>query len=105
MSGSAKRAAIMIGRYTHAHQFKRANRQLKFLRIRLGRVIRDIRRKIAGRPDLRARFNSLLDLATKVSIQDHRQRGPKIYSLRTPPKSSASAKEKGPRTLRVRLAK
>ena len=36
------------------------------------------------RPDLRARFNSLLDLATKVSIQDHRQRGPKIYSLHAP---------------------
>ena len=43
----AKRAAIMVGRYTHAHQFKRARRALKFLRIRLGHVIRDIRRKIA----------------------------------------------------------
>ncbi len=28
----AKRAAIMVGRYTHAHQFKRANRQIKLLR-------------------------------------------------------------------------
>jgi transposase, IS5 family len=28
----AKRAPIMVGRYTHAHQFKRARRQLKFLR-------------------------------------------------------------------------
>ena len=34
----AKRAAIMVGRYTHAHQFKRARRQLKFLRRRLGRI-------------------------------------------------------------------
>src|SRR5262249_7504595 len=33
----AKRAAIMVGRYTHAHQFNRARRALKFLRIRLGR--------------------------------------------------------------------
>jgi IS5 family transposase len=40
----AKRAALMVGRYTHAHQFKRARRALKFLRIRLSRVIRDIRR-------------------------------------------------------------
>src|SRR5882762_2546014 len=32
----AKRAAIMVGRYSHAHQFKRARRELKFLRIRLG---------------------------------------------------------------------
>lgn len=37
----AKKAAIMVGRYTHAHQHKRANRQLKFLRTRLGRLIRD----------------------------------------------------------------
>lgn len=36
----AKRAAIMVGRYSHAHQFKRARRSLKFLRTRLGRVIR-----------------------------------------------------------------
>jgi len=46
----AKRAAIMVGRYTHAHQFKRARRALEFLRTRLGRVIRDIRRKIEGNP-------------------------------------------------------
>jgi transposase, IS5 family len=79
-----KRAAIMIGRYTHAHQFKRMRRELKFLRTRLGRVIRDIRRKIENRPDLQARFNPLLDLAVKVSVQDHRQRGPKVYSLHAP---------------------
>jgi IS5 family transposase len=28
-----------VGRYTHAHQFNRARRELKFLRTRLGRVI------------------------------------------------------------------
>ncbi len=32
----------MVGRYIHAHQFKRANRALRFLSTRLGRVIRDI---------------------------------------------------------------
>ena len=52
----AKRAAIMVGRYAHAHQFKRARRELKFLRTRLGRIIRDIRRKIAGDAALEARF-------------------------------------------------
>jgi hypothetical protein len=35
-------------RYTHAHQFNRTRRELKFLRTRLGRIIRDIRRKIEG---------------------------------------------------------
>jgi IS5 family transposase len=80
----AKRAAIMVGRYTHAHQFKRAGRSLKFLRTRLGRVIRDINRKIDGDAGLRARFAPLLDLAIKVRHQDHRQRGPKVYALHAP---------------------
>jgi transposase, IS5 family len=80
----AKRAAIMVGRYTHAHQFKRARRELKFLRIRLGRVIRDIRRKIAGNATLQDRFADLLALAMRVRFQDHRQRGPKVYALHAP---------------------
>ena len=80
----AKRAAIMVGRYSHAHQFKRARRQLKFLRTRLGRVIRDIRRKIAGDDALKVRFGPLLDLALRVRHQDHRQRGHKIYALHAP---------------------
>lgn len=80
----AKRAAIMIGRYTHAHQFKRARRALKFLRTRLGRIIRDIRRKIAGNPVLEERFAPLLSLALRVRHQVSRQRGPKVYSLHAP---------------------
>jgi IS5 family transposase len=80
----AKRAAIMVGRYTHAHQFKRARRELKFLRTRLGRVIRDIRRKIEGDPALEDRFGPLLDLALRVRHQEQRQRGPKVYSLHAP---------------------
>jgi transposase, IS5 family len=80
----AKRAAIMIGRYSHAHQFKRAGRELKFLRTRLGRVIRDIRRKIVGNQRLQERFADLLALAVRVRFQDHRQRGPKVYALHAP---------------------
>jgi transposase, IS5 family len=80
----SKRAALMVGRYTHAHQFKRARRELKFLRTRLGRVIRDIRRKTVGDPALSERFADLLALAVRVRFQDHRQRGPKIYALHAP---------------------
>jgi IS5 family transposase len=36
----------MAGRYAHAKQFNRHRRQLRILRTRLGRLIRDIRRKI-----------------------------------------------------------
>jgi IS5 family transposase len=80
----AKRAAIMIGRYTHAHQFKRARRELRFLRTRLGRLIRDIRRKIAGNPALEERCGPLLALASRVRAQDQHQRGPKVYALHAP---------------------
>jgi len=44
----AKRAAIMVGRYTYAPHFTRARCALNFPRSRWGRMIRDIRRKIAG---------------------------------------------------------
>jgi len=80
----AKRAAIMVGRYSHARQFKRARRALKFLRTRLGRVIRDITRKITGDAALADRFSPLIDRARRVRMQDHRQRGHKIYSLHAP---------------------
>ena len=86
----AKRAALMVGRYTHAHQFKRARRQLKFLRTRLGRIIRDVRRKIEGDAARQDRFGPLLDLALRVRHQEQRQRGPKV-SHGTPPRWSASA--------------
>jgi len=36
-----KRTAIQVGRYTHAKQFRRARKQLKFMRTRLGRFIGD----------------------------------------------------------------
>ena len=80
----AKRAALMAGRYTHAKQFKRANRELKFLRTRLGRMIRDIRRKIGDDERLGHVFGAPLDKAHKIRWQNHNQRGPKIYSWHAP---------------------
>ena len=52
----AKRSALMAGRYAHAKQFKRCNRELRFLRARLGRLIRDIGRKIDGDEGLKEVF-------------------------------------------------
>jgi IS5 family transposase len=71
-------------RYAHAKQFKRANRSLKKLRTLLGRVIRDITRKIEGDSGLEAVFAQLLMLARRVQEQQQRQRGPKVYSLHAP---------------------
>src|SRR5215218_1560679 len=80
----AKHALIRIGRYLHAHQFKRAHRELRFLRARLGRVIRDVRRKIRGDAGLQERFEALLALASRIRQQSQRQRGPKVYALHAP---------------------
>ena len=79
-----KIALIRHQRYAHAKQFKRANRMLRTLRTQLGRVIRDIVRKIAGNAELRAIFARLLSLASQVRSQKQRQRGPRIYSLHAP---------------------
>ena len=78
-----KFALIQHQRYAHAKQFKRANRMLKKLRTYLGRVIRDITRKIDGDSRLEAAFAQLLMLARRMREQQQRQRGPKVYSLRS----------------------
>jgi transposase, IS5 family len=80
----AKRAAMMAGRYAHAKQFNRHRRELRLLRTRLGRIIRDIRRKIAGNAGLEAIFEWPLMKANRIRFQQQRQRGPKLYSFHAP---------------------
>jgi IS5 family transposase len=80
----ARRAAMMAGRYAHAKQFKRMNRQIKFLRTRLGRVVRDIRRKIDGNEGLQTTFAAALGRASQIRGQKQRQRGWKLYSWHAP---------------------
>ncbi len=80
----AKRAAIKVGRYAHAKQFKRMNREIKFLRTRLGRVIRDIRRKIESDEALGVAFAVPLIKASQIRGQKQRQRGWKLYSWHAP---------------------
>src|SRR6266536_928118 len=79
-----KLALIQDQRYAHAHQFKRANRRLRKLKTYLGRVIRDIGRRIAGDDALEEVFARELSLARRVLAQDRRQRGRKVYSLHAP---------------------
>lgn len=80
----AKRAALMAGRYAHAKQFKRAGRELRFLRTRLGRLIRDIRRKTEGDDALREAFAVPLSKAMQIRKQRQQQRGWKLYSWHAP---------------------
>lgn len=80
----AKRAALKAGRYAHAKQFKRMGRELKFLRVRLGRLIRDIGRKTEGDRYLRAVFAEPLAKAERIKEQRQQARGPKLYSWHAP---------------------
>jgi IS5 family transposase len=81
-----KFALIKHQRYAHAKQFKRANRALRRLGTYLGRVVRDIARKLEGNVDLLQgiALNRMLALARRVLDQKQRQRGPKVYSLHAP---------------------
>jgi IS5 family transposase len=79
-----KYALIKHQRYAHAKQFKRANKSLRKLRTYLGRVIRDIARKIDGNEALQTVFARSLSLARAVRDQKQHRRGYKVYSLHAP---------------------
>lgn len=65
-------------------QLKRADRELKFLRTRLGRLIRDIRRKTEGDEALREAFALPLSEAMQIRRQRQNQRGRKPNSWHAP---------------------
>ena len=75
---------MMAGRYAHAKQFNRHHREVRFLRTRLGRLIRNIRRKIKGHGPVEAAFESPLSRASQIRSQRQRQRGWKLYSFHAP---------------------
>lgn len=76
----AKKAAIMIGRYAHAKQFKRMQNRLKKLKTWLGRVLRDLRRNVL-KPD--AALEELLQLCERLHLQEKTD-SKKLYSLHEP---------------------
>src|SRR5215210_5046253 len=79
----AKRAAVQVGRYAHARQMRRMRRELKRLKTYLGRVYRDVARKVAGDEDLSARFADLLGLTERLLVQERTTKN-KLYSLHAP---------------------
>ena len=76
----SKKAAMMVGRYAHAKQFKRMRRKLRKLRTWLGRVIRDLCRKVPH-PD--AALEELLGRCERLHAQESRD-SKKLYSLHEP---------------------
>jgi len=78
-----KQALVMYGRYAHARQYKRAKRQLRKLKTYLGRVTRDIERKIASREDVGKEFEKLLSLSHRLLAQQRHDKN-KLYSIHAP---------------------
>jgi len=79
----AKRALRLASRYAHARQMRRARREIKRLEVFLGRVARDVARKLAQRPDLAPRFERPLALVGRLLAQQKTDRA-KLYALHAP---------------------
>jgi len=79
----SKQSLVMQGRYSHARQMKRAKKEVKKVKTYLGRVVRDIERKISGNSGLKERFSGLLQMANRLYVQK-RNDSNKLYSLHAP---------------------
>ena len=80
----APRLALQVGRYAHAKQFRRMKASLKSLRTLVGRVWRDIDRKL-DRQDVTtaARAEAILARVKRVLTQKPKDKN-KLYSLHAP---------------------
>ena len=80
----APRLALQVGRYAHATQFRRMKASLKSLRTLVGRVWRDIDRKL-DRSDERTatRAEAILARVKRVLTQKPKNKN-KLYSLHAP---------------------
>ena len=80
-------ALVQANQYAHARQLRRMRRQVNRLRTYLGRVVRDIERKTAGREDLGEDlgevFGEELAMARRLLVQGKQDRK-KLYSLHAP---------------------
>ena len=76
-------ALLNAGRYLHARQGKRAMREIRKLKTFLGRVWRDITRKIENRDEIKALFLDELGLAERLLLQGKKDKN-KLYSLHAP---------------------
>jgi IS5 family transposase len=76
-----KQALVMYGRYAHARQYKRARKQLRKLKTYLGRVTRDIERKL--QPEQLKEFEKPLGLSYRLLSQKRHDKN-KLYSIHAP---------------------
>ncbi len=80
----APRLAAQIGRYAHAKQYKRMKKSLRTLRTRVGRVHREVSRKMDQIPtDIRPKAETLLNRVHRVLMQKPKDKN-KLYALHAP---------------------
>lgn len=79
-----KEALFMHQRYAAARQMRRSRRELKRLKVYLGRVYRDVQRKLETQsPEVCERFAEALALIQRV-LKQQRHDSRKLYSLHAP---------------------
>jgi IS5 family transposase len=79
----SKKALFRTNRYFYARQMKRARKEVKKLRTYLGRINRDIKRKIKGNVELEFYFSDVLKIIDKV-LEQKRNSKNKVYSIHEP---------------------
>jgi IS5 family transposase len=79
----AKKALRLASRYAHARQMKRARREIRRLKTYLGRVFRDVRRKLEGRPEVAGHFAEALARVERLLAQQRTDKD-KLYALHAP---------------------
>lgn len=79
----ATRARREVARLLHGRGHKQGLRWIRKMRTWLGRLTRDIRRKIAGDPALEAAFATVLERAERILGQQPGDKG-KLYALHAP---------------------
>lgn len=80
----AKHLLLKISGYGHAKQYKRMRAAIKKLRIRVGRVVRDIERQLMSQSEcIKAAFADALAMATRLLDQKRNSKN-KLYSIHAP---------------------
>jgi len=79
----ARHARREAARLIHGRGHKQAKAHLRFMRTRLGRLLRDIKRKTADRPEVQVAIASVLDRAGMIHVQKPGDRH-KLYALHAP---------------------
>jgi len=78
-----RKRLIKAGRFSHARQMKKANKERKKIKTYLGRLCRDICRKIEGNEILKAAFDGIFEITEKLLTQTRTSKN-KVYSIHEP---------------------